>query len=150
LKHSSAGGDPAANKTRPYNETACTGSPVVLLSGGGSIVPPPPISLQELGRFLVFLEDASEVGEPRQTPQRERVHPEVARHQTVHDRATFAFDSRRLHSTHLPLAFGKPKVRSWQAVRLTLMGYVSSGTIENLDPGDPELVYFHDLGNPAV
>jgi hypothetical protein len=31
----------------------------VLFSGGGSIVPPSPISLQEPGRFRVFLEDVS-------------------------------------------------------------------------------------------
>jgi hypothetical protein len=32
-------------------------------AGGGNIVPPPPISLQEPGRFRVFLEDVSEVSE---------------------------------------------------------------------------------------
>lgn len=64
--------------------------------GGGSNVPPPPISLHELGRFLVFLEDVSEVsgGNPHRT---NALTPEVARHQEVPKRATFAFDSRRLH-----------------------------------------------------
>ena len=28
---------------------------------------------------------------------------------------------------------------------LALLGYVRSGVIDNLDPGDPELVYFLDL-----
>ena len=70
---------------------------------GGNIVPPPPISLQEPSRFRVFLEDASEVNKQPQPPSSERVSPEVARHQPVHDRATFAFDSRRLHQTSLAL-----------------------------------------------
>ena len=29
---------------------------------------------------------------------------------------------------------------------LTRLGYVPSGVIQNLDPGDPELVYFLDVG----
>ena len=33
---------------------------------------------------------------------------------------------------------------------LNLLGYVPSGIIHNLDPGDPELVYFLDLGEHAV
>jgi GNAT superfamily N-acetyltransferase len=33
---------------------------------------------------------------------------------------------------------------------LTLLGYVPSGVIHNLDPGDPELVYFLDLGERAA
>jgi ribosomal protein S18 acetylase RimI-like enzyme len=33
---------------------------------------------------------------------------------------------------------------------LAALGYVPSGTVENLDSGDPELVYFLDLGNRAV
>ena len=44
-------------------------------AGGGNIVPPPPISLQEPGRFLVFLEDVSEVSERRQLPPSERISP---------------------------------------------------------------------------
>jgi ribosomal protein S18 acetylase RimI-like enzyme len=31
---------------------------------------------------------------------------------------------------------------------LASLGYVRSGVIENLDPSDPELVYFLDLGEP--
>ena len=53
--------------------------------------------IQEFCRLRVFLEDIGEVGEQWQLPPNERVSPEVARHQSVHDRATFAFDSRRLH-----------------------------------------------------
>jgi len=33
---------------------------------------------------------------------------------------------------------------------LKTMGYIPSGIIENLAPGDPEVVYFHDLGERAV
>ena len=33
---------------------------------------------------------------------------------------------------------------------LQLLGYVPSGVIENLDPGDPELVYFLDLRERAA
>lgn len=33
---------------------------------------------------------------------------------------------------------------------LTQLGYVPSGVIHNLDPGDPELVYFLDLGKRAA
>ncbi|MEE4331764.1 MAG: GNAT family N-acetyltransferase [Wenzhouxiangella sp.] len=33
---------------------------------------------------------------------------------------------------------------------LQLLGYVPSGVIENLDPGDPEKVYFLDLGERAT
>jgi GNAT superfamily N-acetyltransferase len=33
---------------------------------------------------------------------------------------------------------------------LTLLGYVPSGVIHNLDPGDPEFVYFLDLGKRAA
>jgi ribosomal protein S18 acetylase RimI-like enzyme len=33
---------------------------------------------------------------------------------------------------------------------LKTMGYIPSGIIENLDPGDPEVVYFHDLGQRTV
>jgi len=33
---------------------------------------------------------------------------------------------------------------------LTLLGFVPSGVIHHLDPGDPELVYFLDLGERAA
>jgi hypothetical protein len=33
---------------------------------------------------------------------------------------------------------------------LRLLGFVPSGVIHNLDPGDPELVYFLDLGERAA
>ncbi len=33
---------------------------------------------------------------------------------------------------------------------LNVLGYVPSGVIHNLDPGDPELVFFLDLGRRAV
>ena len=33
---------------------------------------------------------------------------------------------------------------------LVSLGYVPSGVIENLDPGDPELVYFLDIGERAT
>lgn len=33
---------------------------------------------------------------------------------------------------------------------LDLLGYVPSGAVENLDPGDPELFYFLDLGEGAA
>jgi GNAT superfamily N-acetyltransferase len=33
---------------------------------------------------------------------------------------------------------------------LELLGYVPSGVVENLDPGDPELFYFLDLGARAA
>ena len=33
---------------------------------------------------------------------------------------------------------------------LNTLGYVPSGIIHNLDPGDPELVFFLDLGEHAV
>jgi ribosomal protein S18 acetylase RimI-like enzyme len=39
--------------------------------------------------------------------------------------------------------------RSMQAL-LGRLGYVPSGTIENLDPGDSELIYFLDLGERSV
>ncbi|MEX1032764.1 MAG: GNAT family N-acetyltransferase [Cellvibrionaceae bacterium] len=33
---------------------------------------------------------------------------------------------------------------------LEKLGYARSGTIENLDPGDPELVYFQELGSETA
>jgi len=33
---------------------------------------------------------------------------------------------------------------------LGLLGYVPSGVVENLDPGDPELFYFLDLSERAA
>jgi len=33
---------------------------------------------------------------------------------------------------------------------LSVLGYVPSGVIHNLDPGDPELVFYLDLGERAV
>jgi hypothetical protein len=68
------GGGPAASTVSPRNiPWRPREQPIV--PGGGNTGPPPPISLQEQGRFLVFLEDIGEVGNPQQPPRRERVSP---------------------------------------------------------------------------
>ena len=73
-------------------------------AGGGSSVPPPPISLQEPGRFRVFLEDPSEVGERRQ------LHGENALVQKSRaiNQFTIALRSRSTPAASIRLTFGLP------------------------------------------
>ncbi len=73
-------------------------------SSGGNTVPPPPISLQEPGRFRgCFSRTSVKSASGGNCHRPNALAPEVARHQSVHDRARFAFDSRRLHHPSLSL-----------------------------------------------
>ena len=61
--------------------------------GGGSIVPPPPISLQNRVDFGCFSRTSVKSASGGNCHRENALAPEVARHQSVHDRAEFAFNS---------------------------------------------------------
>lgn len=65
-------------------------------AGGGNIVPPPPICLQETGSNSGVSRKLVKSASGGNCHRENALTPEVARHPSVRDRATFAFNSRRL------------------------------------------------------